>query len=310
MGFQEGDEDESLLTCIVCQSPFGMTSRFCGECGSSRAQALGVERARPSQRIKPVEPQYRAPVVQDSEAIFSATAPAPAAPLPRKPSRWSNFRVSMSMRIETVWFFMQYHSKKFAIAGASIFLISSYVLTQSLIFLGCSPADASNAYITAVGARDTGYFTNNSTLTPQIRKIQLMPTQFNKWTEAQAASWINLYSWNGWTSSATTSAEPGATQPTMTIPLAGKSHAYLGVFQKETWVLKGPMATITISYPSDTSLPVYINGVYAGTVGHPALKAGTYYAMPGPFSISFANNGQTTSNDVSLFIDATGDYNA
>ena len=308
MGFQEGEEDEFLLTCIVCQSSFGMTSRFCGECGSSRAQALGVERARPSQRIKPVEPQHRAPVVQDSEAIFGV--PAPATTAPRKPSNWSNFRVGISMRIETLWFFMQYHSKKFAIAGASVFLVSSYVLAQSLIFLGSSPANTSNEYITAVGARDAGYFTNNSTLTPEIKQIPLLPTQFNEWTEAQTASWINLSSWNGWNSSATTSAEPGATQPTMTIPLAGKSHSYLGLFQDKTWAVKGPMATVTISYPSDPRLPVYINGVYAGTVGHPALKAGKYYAIPGPFSIVFANNGHTTSHDVSFFIDVTGDYNA
>jgi hypothetical protein len=310
MGFQEGNEDESLLTCVVCQSPLGMTSRFCGECGSSRAQALGVERARPSQRIKPVEAPHREPIVQDEEAIFSASVAAPSASRPRKPSRWSNLRVSISMRIETLWFFMQYHARKFAIAGATVFLVSSYVLTQTLIFLGASPADTSNAYITAVSARNAGYFTNNSTLTPELKKVPLLPVRFNNWPEAQTASWINLYSWNGWSSSAKTSAEPGATQPTMSIPLVAKSTSYHTIFRNKIWILKGPMATVTISYPSDNRLPIYINGVYAGTVGNPALKAGKYYAMPGPFAISFASNGKRTNYDANLFIDASGDYNS
>ena len=51
MGFSEGLEDEFLLTCFVCKSPFGMLAMFCGECGCKRDQALGIERASTRQQI-------------------------------------------------------------------------------------------------------------------------------------------------------------------------------------------------------------------------------------------------------------------
>jgi hypothetical protein len=308
VGFQEGGEDESLLNCIVCSSPFGMTARFCGECGANRSQALGIERAKPSQKIRPVEPLVHATPSQVSSEPELPSIAYSATPQRKKPSRWRLFRIDFGMRVENFWFTLQYHSKKLAISGVVIFLASSYILTQNLVYLGSSPIDISNAYISAVGARDQSYFTSDHSLTPDLAKIPLLPLQFNQWTQAQTASWIEKYSWNGWFDSGTTTAQPGAGQPYLHIPLRAHARGAIGPFSKEEWALKGPMATVSITYPKNSSLPIYINGIYAGTVGHPQLAAGTYYVLPGPFSIVFARNGQSTNDDVKLFINVTGQY--
>ena len=308
MGFQEGEEDESLLTCIVCLSPFGMTSRFCGECGSSREQALGVERVRPSQKIRPVEPFQSTEPETDYSEIFDGTGSYSQQPTVRKPSRWTLFRISLSMRIENLAFFLQYHGKKIATLGIVFFLASSYTMTQSVIFLNTSPVTVTDRYVAAVGSRDTNYFLSDKTLTPDIKNTRLLPAKFNKWPDAETASWINYYSWNGWFSSGMAQVEPGADQITVSVPLVAKTKKKLGIFREDTWMIKGPMATVKIIYPKDPSLPIYINGIYAGTVGNPALPAGTYYAMPGPLSIGFGSNGEKTDNDVNMFIDASGQY--
>jgi hypothetical protein len=310
MGFEEGAEDEFLLTCIVCQSPFGMVSRFCGECGANREQALGVERARPSQRVRPVEPEYRPePQIIDRESVGS-TSQTSERTYAKRPSRWANMQTNNAMRIDQIAFTLQYHGKKVIAFGLLVFLGFSYVTTQSLIFLGSAPGNSLNEYIAAVSQRDAHYFTVNSELTPNLKKFPLMPSKFNSWPESQAASWINTYSWNGWLKTGTAELTPGANQLTITLPLKPREKHILGIFRDSTWVVRGPMATVHIAYPKDQTLPIYINGIYAGTVGNPMVAPGTYYALPGPLTIKFASNGQKTKDDVDIFIDASGSFEA
>ena len=309
MGFQEGAEDESLLTCNVCESPVGMTSRFCGECGASREQALGIERARPSQRIRAVEPlPVSARISHQPEAAEQLSHTANQEVKPRKPSKLSNLRYNISMRIEHLWFTLQYHGRKVIALGLVIFIGSAYVLTQNWIFLGNSPTEIANQYATAVSQHDIGYFTNNPILTPDSKNIHLLPTKYNSWESAQTASWINSYSWNGWMSTASAILEPGAGNPLVNLKLTATSATTLGVFREQTWHVAGPMASVVIKYPKDASLPIYINNIYAGTVGNPDLPEGKYYAMPGPLLISFAGHGKSTTNDAGYFIDTTGEY--
>ncbi len=309
MGFQEGAEDESLLTCIVCESPFGMTARFCGECGASREQALGVERARPSQRIRAVEPlPASARVAYQEPEVESLPRSTTQEVKRRKPSKLSNLRYNISMSIEHVWFTLQYHGRKVIALGLVMFIGSAYVLTQNWIFLGDSPTDFANQYVTAVSQQDTGYFTNNPVLTPDSKNIHMLPSKYNSWDSAQTSSWINSYSWNGWTGNASANLEPGAGKPTIVLKLKASSKGTLGVFRKHVWNFSGPMATVVIKYPKDASLPIYINNIYAGTVGNPVLPEGKYYAMPGPLLISFAGHGKSTNDDIGYFIDSTGEY--
>ena len=83
MGFSEGLEDEFLLICFVCKSPFGILAMFCGECGCKRDQALGIERASTRQQIvnnNLVTPSFiqQAP---DAAAIPEAAPNFPPQPL-------------------------------------------------------------------------------------------------------------------------------------------------------------------------------------------------------------------------------------
>ena len=311
MGFQEGAEDESLLTCIVCQSPFGMTARFCGDCGANREQALGIERAKPSQRIRAVEP-----LPAETRAVFQQPVDSePVRPFAqeikrRKPSKLSNARVNMAIRLEHLWFTFQYHGKKIVALGLILFIGSGYAMTQSLIFLHNSPADVVSKYVAAVSTHDTAYFAHNPSLTPDQKNTPFLPTKFNVWDAAQTASWINTYAWNGWMSSGSATLEPGANEPTVYLTLEASSKGPLGIFRDQSWSLSGAMATVTIKYPSNPSLPIYINNIYAGTVGNPSLPEGTYYAMPGPFVINFASQGKTNPNDVNIFIDSRGKFEA
>ena len=308
MSFEDGNEDELLLTCIVCKSPFGMVSQYCGECGANRLQALGVERARPSQRVslaKPTEPIVPQPYDRDSVGIGKTESPPTKA---RKPSRLSVMRANNSMRIEHLAFTLQYHGKKVIAVGLFIFLLFSYVTFQSFIYLGSAPDNEVNQYITAVSERDSQYFTNSSAFTPNLKKIPLMPSKYNTWKEAQAASWINSYSWNGWLHKGVAHVQPGIDQPTIDLPLIPKEKRRWLVFRDSQWQIKGPISTVHIAYPKNSSLPIFINGIYAGTVGNPDLAPGTYYALPGPLQINFAGNGQTTAYDVDIFIYGNGEY--
>jgi len=310
MGFEEGDEDESLLTCIVCDSPFGMTSRFCGECGSSREQALGIERARPSQKIRPAEAVHHFVDQPEESQIFAETDNYSSRQTVRRPSRWALLRVSLSMRIDNVIFYLEYHGKKIVAAGILTFLVSGYVFTQTIIFLNSSPVTIVDEYVKAVSLRDNKYFLTDSSLTPNKNITPLLPARFNLWPDAETASWINFYSWNGWLESGAAKAKPGADQTPLYIPFVATSKKKLGIFREDIWRIKGPMATVKIDYPKDASLPIYINGIYAGTVSKPLLPSGTYYALPGPLKISYGSNGEKTDSDVDFFIGSSGQYYA
>ena len=155
------------------------------------------------------------------------------------------------MRIEHIAFTLRYHSKKVIAAGLFITLLFSYVTTQSFIYLGSTPDNEVNQYITAISERDSHYFTNSSAFTPNLKKIPLMPRKYNTWIGARAASWINSYSWNGWLHVGVAHIEPGADQPTIDVQLIPREKRRWLVFRDSQWQVKGPIATVHISYPKN-----------------------------------------------------------
>jgi hypothetical protein len=316
MGFKEGSEDELLLTCVVCQAPFGMTAMFCGECGSRREQALGVERARPSQKIvsyqvasepKNIFTNNPAPVgsrpanIQASTFQPSSTYTKP----PKKISRWSKFRLNNALRLERIVFLLNWHSKKVISLGVMILVLALYSTTQSLIFLNDDPLPQITSYVNAVSNRDLTYFTE---LNKGNNKLAIMPKTYNQWSDAANNSWINNYSWNGWLGSANSQITPGNSFEVLNLRLKAHSKFTFGIFRSSSWSTPLTLPTITISYPKDKSLPIFINGISAGSVAYPTIPAGTYYIFPGPFEIKFASGSAGTNFDRYIQVDTTGKY--
>jgi hypothetical protein len=314
MGFSEGVEDEFLLTCFVCKSPFGMLAMFCGECGCKRDQALGIERASTRQQIinnDLITPSFiqQAPdaaVIPEIAEYFES--PPPVAPQPKRKSVKSQIRrQNRAMRIESLSNFQALHARGLNLSGSVLFIMSLYMLVQSVIFSQSNPLTTTEDVMVLGANRNPAYFQQlNSDATAKI-----FPVAFQAWDAADADKWISDYTVNGWTGKGLTKTSPfGSRFEDIAFDLQLKptyTKAY-GIFRKVTWAPANPAATITLTYPSDKNTVIYINGLAAGTVGNPVIKEGTYLLYPGPLDIRFYQNGEDSVYSVYYFINAYGEY--
>jgi len=276
MGFKEAEEISSLLTCLVCQKGFGLASIYCGECGAHRSVALGIERERTSPRptatSKAMTPDSHSsgPKVNDGPAFGESSTGK--LNFVEKISNWLLNRSGLVTSLGTI-----------------ATLISLYFVAQTIEYVNSDPSTQVDSYIKAVAVHDSQYF-NSPVLTPKLNTVPFLPSQYNQWPEAALNSWIRTVYWNGWSKSATSVLSPGISTNSLNLDLVGSAKAgSFGIFKQISWAVKGPMATLEIRYPTSKNLPIYINGIAAGTTSKPAVAQGTYYVFPGPIVFTFGN---------------------
>lgn len=296
------EDQEFFFDCILCKSSFEYEARFCGECGVTRAQALGIERARFSQTIKRDEPEIIKPIIEDDKVI-----PALQTPKPRKPSVIANIRYTFKFFIEQMIVIVN----RFAIPIYFVALVSvvgsSYVITQHYIFEDIQETKLISEYLSAVSSRDVSYFDSSKTGNANLPPI--LPIKYGVWEEANTNRWFSRSNWNGWSAQYSVIAYPQGDETSfypIYFELKAKREKVFGVFRQNIWSLDEKLGTIEISYPENSSMPIYINGIYAGTVGNPEIKPGKYRVFPGPIKIGFAK--YVTYQDQDIFISDNSDY--
>ena len=333
MTFEEGTGDEFLLTCFVCKNPFGLVAQFCGYCQATRQQALGVERAKPNQQVLLVQENRAAvntppPVQQQPQrqmrqepGIFTPQQPqsrpqqpqfAPpdkARPRPQKVQQKSVFKENAQLRTKSFGMWQKKNSKKLVLLGTFAFLISSYFTVQSIIFLTNSPNNVAEDRLYLGASRSTTYFDNF----PENSGFRFFPAKFSTWPDSDSQKWTSSSSWNGWKGSATVNFL-AAGSDVSGIPITGEFKAQysstLGIFRKATWVAQAP-AILTIDYPNESGVSIYINGIAAGTTSRPAVSPGQYQMYPGTFTVNFydlSSGEELTDYSRYYFIDAQGAY--
>lgn len=316
MGFSEGTEDEFLLTCFVCKNPFGMLAAFCGGCGSKRDQAMGIERAKPSQLISQniIETTSfidSAPLTPDPQ-INLTDAPITTNATPKKPKKKSIkrqiFISNIRLRIEAINQWQSRRARLLNSVGTSLMVVATFLFAQGFI-VGTSDAEAAaEKYLKAAVTRDVTYFD----LADEVEGAEshpIFPVQFTP--GEKAADWIYSTSISGIFGRAEITMTPSGSQfdPTpIRIKMNAEYTPFLGVFRKSSWVPAEQPATITIDYPSGKNTLIYINGFAAGSTSNPAVKEGTYYIFPGALEITYYENGDATSDSFAVFIQAFGKY--
>lgn len=316
MGFSEGLDDEFLLICFVCKSPFGILAMFCGECGCKRDQALGIERASTRQQIVNntlVTPSFiqQAP---DAEAIpeaapnFPSPPLRPAPPAPKRKSVKKQIRrQNRALRIESLNKFQERHALSLNLSGTVLFLMSTYMLVQSFIFSQSNPLATSQIALELGSQRNPAYFQQFDA----DANTKTFPTAYLPWAASTKTDWLTGYTVNGWLGKATVWTIPGSSElgdDRIEMELRPEYKMVYGIFRQINWVPSNPPARIELTYPSDRTIAIYINGLAVGTVGNPTIKEGTYLVYPGPLDVTFYRDG-SLYDAYYFFIDAFGEYN-
>jgi len=316
MGFSEGVEDEFLLTCFVCKSPFGMLAMFCGECGCKRDQALGIERASVRQQIVNndlVTPSFiqQAPDAAAIPDLNDFVITTPAAPAARQPKRQSVKkqirRQNIAIRIESLSNFQERHARALNLSGSLLFLASLYMLVQSFIFSQSNPLGTTQNVLELGAQRNAAYFQELGA----DENIKKFPTTYLRWDASTATNWLTGYTVNGWMGKRTVWTIPAGSElgdDRIEMTLKAEYKMAYGIFRQINWVPSNPPATINLTYPSDRNTAIYINGLAAGTVANPAIKEGTYLLYPGPLDVRFYQGGSDSVYSFYYFINAYGDY--
>lgn len=333
MGFSEGTEDEFLLNCFVCKEPFGMLAAFCGGCGVRRDQAMGIERAKPSQQItqnkietpslietfplglrEEIEDsnQLGSPtaVNSNSSPLMSATGVGPLNPLKRrkKSIRRQMFVSNMRLRIDVINEWQIHHSRLLNSLGSLLFICATYLFVQSFIVGTSHPEVAAENYIKAAVTRDSSYFEINK-LIKDSENYPIFPVKFTKGIEA--SDWFHSSDIKGLSGTAEVSVIPSGSQFDQT-PIVLKMTASFvkkwGIFREPKWMPALQTATVDIAYPSTSNTVIYINGYMAGTTDNPEVKEGKYFVFPGRLEVKFYRNGEETDDSFEYFIQPSGKY--
>lgn len=338
MGFSQGTADELLLTCIVCREPFGMTAQFCGECGANRMQALGVERASIQQKILPnvssatsfsqtspkgsgqtVFGTSPAPVSNSSTSSYneprfsgSVVPPKPKENLKKEERAFKTQirKQNRQLRIDKLNQWQDRRSSLVFTVGVISLLSMSFVLTQSYIFANASPSTVADQFILDGTSRSANYQNINNEI-EDAPDYEFFPVKYSNWSSSRAAYWSNEYSWNGWLGKArvnSIAAGKRFADDVVDFELKATYKKKWGIFREVSWVPADHAATLALTYPTDKSLRIYINGFATGTVGNPAVKAGNYYLYPGEIKIVFYDRlGNKADLDQTFFVGLTGE---
>ena len=330
MGFSEGTEDEFLLTCFVCKEPFGMLAAFCGGCGARRDQAMGIERARSTQQISqntietpsfeetiPVslEKPERFPTPFDSldnsspsSNLNSTAVTTPVKKKKKKSIKRQIFVSNIRLRIEALDNWQSRRARLLNFSGIPLFLIATYLFTQSFIVGTSNPANAAEQYLKEAVTYDSHFFAINSE-DQGAKKLPIFPVRYLK--KVGATDWLYTTKTRGLQGTAEVTIVPSGSQydtTPITLPMKAKYKKVLGIFRSPEWVPAGSPATVTIDYPNSSNTLIYINGFAAGDVANPVVKEGTYLIFPGHFEVKFYRNGEETSDSFAIDISTTGDY--
>ena len=315
MGFSEGLEDDFLLTCFVCKAPFGMLAMFCGECGSRREQALGIEKAAVHQQIVNNMPEAesfieKAPdanMIPEYDDIFGKPGEPVLVAAEIKPIKEHKLRNNFAIRIEKLNQFQQVHARSLNFVGCLLFLVSIYIVIQTAIFSNANPSDVADEILKKGAAHDSSYF---ALLNADSTRKQF-PIKYQPWQVTNAREWLTLYSTNGWLGKGTVTAIPSGdkfSDQSFSIKLKAVYKVKYGIFREVTWEIANPPASFDLTYPSGSDTLIYINGLAAGTVAHPLVPAGKYWVYPGPLTFKYYQDGNETYDSFDLFIEAYGKY--
>ncbi len=316
MGFSEGLEDEFLLTCFVCKEPFGMLAAFCGGCGARRDQAMGVERARPSQQITQNQIQT-APLSQTitemAESPFAGVAePTEKAKKPVKKRKTSIrrqiFFSNIRLRIEVINQWQSRHARALNSIGSLLFLSVTYLFIQSFIVGTSNPELAAERYVKAAVVQDSEYFDINEELDSD-ENYPIFPVKYLKTVDS--TKWLTSSDIRGLSGTAEVFVTPtgnNVDQRNIVLEMKATYVKTFGIFRKPVWAPAAPTATIKIEYPTSNNTLIYINGYLAGTTKNPAVKEGTYYIYPGALEITYYQDGEETGSGLDYFIQTSGNY--
>jgi len=293
------EDQEFFFDCILCKSSFEYEARFCGECGATREQALGIERKRFTQKEFILPP---VPAIIEKDGRRTSSEPLK----PSKPSAIANIKYSLKFFAERIVVIVNPFAIPIYFAALVSVVGSGYVITQHYIFEDIQETKLISEYLSAVSSRDMSYFDSSKT---DANLPPILPIKYGVWEEANTNRWFSRSNWNGWSGQYAVIAYPQGDETSLYpiyFELKAKREKVFGVFRKNIWSLEERLGTIEISYPENSSMPIYINGIYAGTVGNPEIKPGKYRVFPGPIKIGFAK--YVTYQDQDIFISDNSDY--
>jgi hypothetical protein len=244
----------------------------------------------------------------------STMPPPPAAPKVSAKKKEQNFnkqvrRQDRQLRIEKFGEWQDRRSPIIFSLGFISILALSFVLTQSYIFVSSSPASVADKYILDGASRSPNYQNINNDV-EDAPNFQFFPVKFSTWNSSKADAWSNSYSWNGWLGKASVTAIASGVafeDDVIAIDMKAIYTKKWLIFREIEWIAADHAATLELTYPSNKSLRIYINGFAAGTVGNPLVKPGKYYVYPGELNFVFYDQyGKKTENDQYFFIGLSG----
>lgn len=312
MGFRNGSGSEKLLNCFACHEPMAIDAEFCSECGVRRAVATGYESA--DQPFEGITDSFK------KVGLLSATSGLKNL---TKTIGDNQKKVASNLRkVSRIRFFLGEKLTKFNnvliqrrklifIASGAMFVFSTYVLTQTLIFSTQKTDSFAEKYINLVSSRDSSEVKMKSIYFPNPENLPIIPAKFQSWNEIEQITWKTDSTWNGWFGDAVVRFSPILGQKVdyekaIEVNLSANFKSKWLIFREIDWVASLPMASIEIGPSIEKDQSISFNGTSAGNSNSPILSKKKYAIFPGPISIVLNGNGFTKERTFNAFVSSAG----
>ena len=307
MGFRNGSGSEKLLNCVACNEPMALDAEFCSECGVRRAVAVGYESASSESDSKKLS-LSEGVIGNLNQGIqnFGDTMQESQKKLKSGVVKASQIRFYFGDRISRFSDFLHLKKKIVFAATAGMIVVSSYILTQTLIF-STQNADAfSEKYIELVASRDISQIQKDSIYFPNPENLPVLPVKFQTWDEVEQVTWKTDSQWNGWLGKGKVTFAPVLDQDVdyenaVTLEIAARFKSKWLIFREIDWVASMPVASIDMNAKIEKDLDIKFNGLSAGTSNSPTLSQKKYALLPGPVSIALNGAGFTKERVFTTF---------
>jgi hypothetical protein len=312
MGFRNGSGSEKLLNCSACNEPMALDAEFCSDCGVRRAIATGYEAE--TEQFESTGGKFKSEVLKKFSGGVTNLGGTFENGKERLTAGFSNLsRIKSHIREKLSQFnkFLASKRKIIYLATGGMFVLASYVLTQTIIFNGQNTDSFSEKYINLVSARDSSEVKANSIYFPNPENLPILPVKFQKWDDIEQITWKTDSNWNGWLGKATVTFAPLLNQKVMNtetieIQLAAKFKTKWFIFREIDWVASNPIASIDLDSNIERDQTITFNGASAGNSNSPLLNKKKYAILPGPISIVLNGSGFTKEREYSTFASSAG----
>lgn len=312
MGFRNGSGNEKLLNCVACNEPMALDAEFCSECGVRRAIATGYESVT-SQNSNESGSRTEDALQNLSESFgnLGENIQKSQKRVTEGFQKVSQIRFFFGKKISQFNEILSLRKKLVFTITSGMFLIASYVLTQTLIFSTQNTDEFSEKYINLVAGRNLDEIKINSIYFPNPENLPILPKKYQNWDETEEITWKTDSSWNGWLGKATVTFAPTLGQrvnyeKSIQINLSGQYKTKWLIFREIEWVASSPVASIELDSKIERNQTITFNGISAGNSNSPVLTKKKYALMPGPVSIVLNGDGFTKQREFSAFASSTG----